>query len=338
MTEDRGYNHTKDLHIRASLEQNVESWQTTGLEKVRLLGGLPDFAADEMDVSCQFLDKALKLPLIIAPITGGGSKSARINRNLAEAAELSGIGMALGSQRPMLEKEAGRESYMVRRFAPTIPLLANLGLIHVRKGRDYFLEAVETIEGDAITVYVNPLHEILQRDGERDFRGALDALGAIAEDFPYPIFLKEVGFGLSDRLLLWASAAGIAGVDVAGLGGTNWAKIEGLIQGKDYTLYEALGRCTTDAIISAEKQLKQGQYLIASGGIRTGIDMAKTFALGAHLAAMALPFLRWADRSAEEVVQGVEKLKAQLLVALWYCGCRSITDLKGRFLREPGPS
>jgi isopentenyl-diphosphate delta-isomerase len=334
LRDDEPYSRTKDVHIRVCLGQNVESARTTGLEKIRLLGGLPDFGADEMDVRCQFLGKTLQLPLLIAPITGGGKESARINRNLAEAAERTGIGMAVGSEAAMLERKAARESFMVRQFAPTVPLLANLGLIHAKKGRDYFIEAVEAIQGDAITVYVNPLHEILQQDGERDFRGALDALGSIAEGFPFPIFLKEVGFGLPDSLSLWAHEREIAGVDVAGLGGTNWARIEGFIQGREYALYEQLGTPTRDAIICAQRLLKHGQYLIASGGIRTGIDMAKAFALGAHLAAMALPFLRWADESTERVVQAVQDLKSQLVVALWHCGCRSTADLLGKLLTE----
>ena len=332
MTDHERISQTKDAHIRVCLEQNVESSLTTGLEKVRLAGSLPDFAAHEMDVGCRFLGKALQLPLLIAPITGGGRDSTRINRNLAEAAERTGIAMAVGSEAAMLEKQAGRDSYMVRQIAPTIPLLANLGLIHAKKGRDYFVEAVEAIGADAITVYVNPLHEMLQQDGERDFRGALDALGSIAESFPFPIFLKEVGFGLSEGLIKWASERGIAGVDVAGLGGTNWARIEGLMQGRDYALYEQLGTPTRDAISCAQSILRPGQCLIASGGIRTGIDMAKAFALGAHLAAMALPFLRWADETAERVVQAVQDLEAQLRVALWHCGCRSTADLKGRFV------
>lgn len=338
MTDHERTSQTKDAHIRVCLDQNVESGVTTGLEKVRLLGGLPDFSADEIDVSCLFLGKRLELPLLIAPLTGGGRESTRINRNLAQAAERTGIGMAVGSEAAMLEKQAGRESFMVRQFAPTIPLLANLGLIHAKKGRGYFIEAVEAIQADAITVYVNPVHEMLQRDGDRDFRGALDALASIAEGFPFPIFLKEVGFGLSEGLMKWASERGIAGVDVAGLGGTNWARIEGLLQGRDYGLYERLGTPTRDAVLSATRLLKSGQCLIASGGIRTGIDIAKVFTLGANLAAMALPFLRWAGESTERVVQAVNDLKAQLLVALWHCGCRSTADLKGKLVNHHGPS
>jgi isopentenyl-diphosphate delta-isomerase len=332
LTDLERISRTKDGHIRVCLEQNVESTLATGLEKVRLVGGLPDFAAEEIDSSCGFLGKRLQLPLLIAPITGGGNESTRINRNLAQAAERTGIAMAVGSEAAMLDKQVGRESYMVRDIAPTVPLLANLGLIHAKKGRDFFIEAVEAIRGDALTVYVNPLHEMLQKDGKKDFRGALDALGSIAEGFPFPIFLKEVGFGLSDGLIKWASERGIAGVDVGGLGGTNWARIEGFMQGKDYALYEQLGTPTRDAIASARSLLKTGQCLIASGGLRTGIDMAKAFAMGAHLAAMALPFLRWADESVEKVVQSVRDLKAQLIVALWHSGCRSTADLEGKFL------
>ena len=338
MQTETGSTHSrvKDLHIHTCLEQSVESERTTGLETVFLEAGLPEFAVADMDTSCQFLGKTLSLPLLIAPITGGGSQSTRINRNLATAAEHCRIGMSVGSMSPMLEGKAGPESYMLREFAPTIPLLANLGLIHARKGRDYLLEAVESIRGDGITLYVNPLHEILQQEGEKDFRGILEALGAIAEDFPYPIFVKEVGFGLSDRVLEWASTIGIAGVDVAGLGGTNWAKVEGLIQGKDYSAYQNLGRSTRDAIFAAQRSLRKDQWLIASGGIRTGIDMARAFALGARCVAMALPFLRWGHRSTAEVIQAVARLKEELLVALWYSGCRRPVDLKGKYALDAG--
>ena len=144
--------------------------------------------------------------------------SAHINRTLALAAEHCRIAMALGSARPMLEGRAGPESYLVREWAPTIPLLANLGLVHARKGRDYLMEAVESIHADGIMLYVNPLHEILQADGETDFTGAFDALENVLEDFPYPVFLKEVGCGLPESVVRWAAARRIAGVDVRGSG------------------------------------------------------------------------------------------------------------------------
>ena len=325
-----GYSAIKDIHIEICLTREVESNLPTGLESLSLTFNVPDFAKSDIDTTVQFLGRTLSIPLLIAPITGGGRRSAGINRNLATAAEHCRIAMAVGSERPMLEKRAGAESYLVREFAPTIPLLANLGLVHAKKGRDYLMEAVESIRADGLILYVNPLHEILQSDGESDFSGALNALAAIIDDFPYPVLLKEVGAGLPESIVRWAGTRKIAGIDVAGLGGTNWAKIEGLIQGKDYAAYEDLGTCTRDAIIRGRTWLREGQQLIAGGGIRTGIDMAKALALGATLTSMALPFLKWSGESTEKVIHEIGRLKEELLVGLWCSGSRTRGELAGK--------
>ncbi len=325
-----GCSAVKDAHIEICLNRDVESGLPTGLESLSLTGDVPDFAKRDIDTTAQFLGRTLSIPLLIAPLTGGGSRSAAINRNLATAAEHCRIAMAVGSERPMLEKRAGAESYLVREFAPTIPLLANLGLVHVKKGRDYLREAVESIAADGLILYVNPLHEILQSDGESDFSGALASLEAIIDEFPYPVFLKEVGCGLPESIVRWAATRKIAGVDVAGLGGTSWPRIEGIIQGKDYAVYEGLGTCTKDAIIRSRKWLREGQHLIGGGGIRTGIDMAKAFALGATLTSMALPFLRWSQQSAEEVIVEVGRLREELVVGLWCTGSRTISEIAGK--------
>lgn len=330
-TKGRPYSRIKDLHIEVSLNQNVESPRTTGLEDVELMPGFPTFALSDMETATLFLGKRISLPLLIAPLTGGGKESLRINRNLAVAAEQAGIAMALGSQRPMLEKKVDPQSYLVREFAPTIPLLANLGLVHAKRGDAYLLQAIESVRADGIMLYVNPLHEILQEEGEDDFRDALSALEKIIKTFPYPVLLKEVGTGFPIPLVNWASERRIAGIDTAGLGGTNWARIEGLIQGKDYSMYEALGSCTRDTLMAVRGSIGKGRYLIASGGIRSGVDMAKAFALGADLCSMALPFLRWAAKSGEEVVRGIEKLREELKIAMWYAGARTVNELKGNF-------
>jgi isopentenyl-diphosphate Delta-isomerase len=160
-------------------------------------------------------------------------------------------------------------------------------------------------------------------------------LESLCEDFPYPIFIKEVGFGLSRDTIEWASKQRVAGVDVAGTGGTNWTRIEGLIQKKDYSLYEQLGISTSEATRIAAGVLREDQCLIASGGVRTGIDIAKCFALGAQMVSMALPFLRWADGGVKEVIRGVETIKEQLSVCLWYSGCHRVSALKGRITSSP---
>jgi isopentenyl-diphosphate Delta-isomerase len=327
------YVPAKDAHIQACLTQGVESARSSGLETIELKPGFPDFRRADMDTTCVLLGKTLSLPLLISPITGGGRLSGKININLAVAAERLGIAMAVGSQRPMLEGKASADSYLLREFAPSIPLFANLGLVHVRLGRNYMLKAVESIGADGIILYVNPLHEILQADGEEDFAGVFGILESILNDFPYPVFLKEVGFGIAESVVEWAAGQKIRGVDVAGLGGTNWARIEGIVQGKDYTIYEDLGKRTRDAIRSARAALRVNQQLIASGGIRTGVDMVKAFALGADIVAMALPFLGWASKSADEVISGVKRLKEEMRVAMWFTGARTPKELYGKIER-----
>ncbi len=336
MGEGKSFSAIKDVHIEVCLNQAVESRQTTGLEEVTLAAGFAEFAASEIDTGASFLGKHISLPLLIAPLTGGGRLSERINRHLALAANQLGIGMAVGSQKPMLDGHAAVDSYLIRKYAPSIPLLANLGLAHVKRGREYLLRAVESIGADGIILYVNPLQEILQEGGDPDYSGVLGKLGEVIDGFPYPVLLKEVGFGLPDSLLAWAGSRNIAGVDVAGLGGTNWALVEGSIRGRDFSLFGELGRKTKEALVAAGKRLRSDQSLVASGGIRTGLDVAKALALGAGLVAMALPFLRWANISVEEIVRNVERLREELRVAMWHCASKDIAGLRGK-AEERGP-
>jgi isopentenyl-diphosphate delta-isomerase len=328
---DRHHNK-KDLHIKACLTHNVESAVSGGFENIRLTGGFPEFSFSEMDLSCDFLGKTISLPLLVAPLTGGGSLSKKINRRLARAAETIGLAMAVGSQKLMLDNQASQDSYLLRDIAPTIPLLANIGLVHVKRGGDYLLRAVESIKADGLILYVNPIQEVLQEEGEKDFRGLLPKLEEILKYFPYPVLLKEVGAGLPEPLIKWAAGVkGIRGIDVAGLGGTNWARIEGMMSERNYEMYASMGTETCDAVIAAGKHLREDQYLIASGGIRNGIDIAKAMALGADIVSMGLPFLRWASQSVEELIGAVNELSQELKVAMWHTGSFRITDLHGKF-------
>lgn len=324
----------KDVHIEVCLKHDVETAVSSGFEKVKLLGVFPEFCFSEMDTSCEFLGKKLALPLIIAPLTGGGNLSKKINRRLAKAAEILGLGMSVGSQKLMLDNLSSQGSYLPRGVASSVPLLANIGLVHVKRGRDYLVKAVESIGADGLTLYVNPLQEVLQEGGEKDFCGLLAMLEEIMTDFPYPIILKEVGSGIPENLMKWATGkTGIKGIDVAGLGGTNWVRIEGLLSGNDYLMYESLGAETTEAIMNARKHLPGDRCLIASGGIRSGVDIAKALALGANIVAIGLPFLRWAFQSQEEIINGVKNLKKQLQVAMWYTGSSNLAALRGKFIK-----
>lgn len=322
----------KDNHIKTCLTCDVEAAVSGGFEKIKLLGVLPEFCFSAIDTSCEFLGKKLALPLVIAPLTGGGRLSEKINRRLATAAETLGLAMCLGSQKLMLDNACSPHSYLLRSVAPSVPLLANIGLVHVKRGRSYLLKAVESIAADALSLYVNPIQEVLQEGGERDYCGLIEGLEDILPDFPYPIILKGVGCGIPENLVKWAAGkTEIKGIDVAGLGGTNWIRIEGLMSGSNHELYESLGTETTEAIITARKYLPSGRYLIASGGIRNGVDIAKAMALGANLVAIGLPFLRWAFQSQEEIIRGVNNLRKELLVAMWYTGSCNLAELRGKF-------
>jgi isopentenyl-diphosphate delta-isomerase len=330
MAAEKNFSVVKDVHVEICLNETVESAQATGLEEMALKAGFADFSSTEIETGVRFVGKPVSLPLLIAPLTGGGQLSERINRHLALAANQLGIGMAVGSQKPMLEGNAGPDSYQVRQYAPSIPLLANLGLAHVKRGRAYLLRAVESIGADAIILYVNPLQEILQDGGDADYTGVLERLDEVLDSFPYPVLLKEVGFGLPDALLAWSGSRKVAGVDVAGLGGTNWTRIEGRIRGRDFSLFESLGRKTKDVLLAGKQYLRADQLLIASGGIRTGLDTARALAIGAHMVSMALPFLKWANVSVEEIVRNVEQLREELRVAMWYTGSKEIAALRGK--------
>jgi isopentenyl-diphosphate Delta-isomerase len=332
----------KDLHLDACLQGPVESRRGNGFESFELLGDVPDFAFADIDTSATLFGRRLELPLLISSMTGGGRRSEAINARLAEAAQALGIAMAVGSQKLMLRDPATLPSFQVRRWAPDILLFADLGLVHLNYGlgRQECLRAVEEIEADALMLYVNPMHEALQPDGDLDFAGLLDRLWELAQGFPYPIVLKEVGFGLGEsflrRLAGHPVSALLPGVDVAGVGGTDWGRVEALLAGRPLdSPLEELGTPTADSLQAAVRLLPASVALLASGGVRTGVEAAKALAMGASAVGMALPFLRWAD-SVERILLGVGVFDRELRLAMWHAGAREPTALRGRLKARDG--
>ena len=310
---------------------------TTGFERFDLpYRALPETRLQGIDTRTTFLGKPLSAPLLIGAMTGGAERSQLINRNLAIAAERVGVGMMLGSQRVMLESPQAAATFKVRPLAPNILLIGNLGVAQLNKGYGTaeLTRAVEEVGADALALHTNPLQEALQQRGDTDFANLLSKLHRAVPEVPHPVLLKEVGHGLSAAVAESVKDVGFAALDVAGAGGTSWAKVEefvnyGHVRSPDLAEW---GIPTATALQEVRGALPT-MPLIASGGIRSGVDMAKALALGAQVVAVALPLLQPATESAEAVVGRLERLIWELKVAMHCSGIKAVEGLGGLELR-----
>lgn len=320
----------KAEHIRLALEDRMQFVSRAFDRWVFDHDALPDLDFDTIDLSVEFLGKQLRAPLLLSCMTGGTEIAARINRNLAEAAESRGVALGVGSQRKALEDPSQAASFAVREVAPTIPLLANLGAIQLNHGYgvEHCRRAVAMIGADALVLHLNPLQEAIQPEGQCDFAGLLPKMAEIAGQLSVPVIAKEVGSGISEATGRRIVGAGIKILDTAGVGGTSWARIEAqrahdLETGE---LFAGWGIATPDSI----RQLRRidGVTIIGSGGLRSGVDVAKALALGADLAGVAQPFLEAAIDSAERVAQHIDRIVRELKIAMFCLSSRTVPDLK----------
>lgn len=306
-------------------------------DQVRLTHrALPEMALADVDTSTDFLGKRLSFPLLISAMTGGDhSLMERINRNLALAAEATGVAMGVGSQRVMFSNPAAKRSFSLRRHAPNTVLLSNLGAVQLNHGfgLEHCQQAVEVLEADALCLHLNPLQELAQPEGDTDFRGLAEKIGQIAHRLTVPVIVKEVGCGLSPadaRLLLEQH---IRYLDVAGSGGTSWSRIEH--HRHESSDGYSIGLAFEDWGIPAPLAIRQLRrlspetFLIGSGGIRHGIDMVKAMALGAGLCGLAAPFLKPAMQSAERVIEAIERLRKEFRTAMFILGMANTRQLVG---------
>ncbi len=327
----------KSDHLQICLEEEVEfRGLTPGFERYRLVHqAMPDLAPGDIDLGVAFLGRPLSAPFLISPMTGGTPTAGRINRHLAAAAQSLGIAMGVGSQRAALEDPSLANTYQVRDVAPNIVLLANLGAVQLNYGYglDECRRAMEMIEADALVLHLNPLQEYVQQEGNRRFGGLLPKIEAVCRGLGAPVVVKEVGWGLSPRLVSQLFAAGVAAVDVAGAGGTSWGRVEsyrrraGLADSLRDT-FDTWGIPTAEAIRGARVAAGPEATIIGSGGIRDGLQAAKALALGANLAGLALPLLKPATVSAQAVAAHLEQLTAQLRLAAFLTGSRTVEDLR----------
>lgn len=323
-------------HLRVCLEEDVQSRQiSTGLERYRFTHCcLPELNLTDIDLTCRFLGKPLKAPLLISSMTGGTEFAHCINSRLAIAAQTFGLAMGVGSQRVAVENPAVMPTFRVRPLAPDILLLANLGAVQLnyRYGLDECLKVVDWLEADALILHLNPLQECVQTRGDTNFSGLLKQIEALCDQLPVPVIAKEVGNGISPQMAQRLLDAGVSAIDVAGAGGTSWAKVEGeratdARQRRLGQTFANWGIPTADCITGI-RAIAPTVPLIASGGLRDGLDAAKAIALGADLAGLALPFLQAAAESEDALHQLADALIAELTTVLFCTGCDRLEQLR----------
>lgn len=317
-------------HVKICLEEEVES-DYSGFEDIMFLhNALPEINFADVDTSIKFLGKKFTFPLIIASMTGGHPETKTINANLAEAVETAGIGMGVGSQRAAIEDKRLEDTFsIVREKAPKAFIYANIGIPQlIEYGAEVVDKIVEMVDADAVAIHLNYLQEAIQPEGNLNASGGLSLLEEVCRSSKVPIIVKETGAGISREVALKLKDTGVSALDVGGKGGTTFAGVE-VYRASDYIQkavgldFWSWGIPTAFCIVDCSKILPT----IATGGIRNGIDIAKSIAIGAKIASAALPFLKESTESAEEVLNKIEYFRRSFKIAMFLTACKSIEEL-----------
>jgi isopentenyl-diphosphate delta-isomerase len=333
-------------HIELALTGDVAMATPTGFARYYFLHeALPELAPEDIDLSTTFLGRRLEAPFLIASMTGGPERGADINRHLAEGAQATGVAMGLGSQRIIFEKPETLRSFQVAREAgPDVFLLGNIGAVQLNYGFDAAkcAEAVRAVGADGLYLHLNALQEMVQPGGDTNFRGLKSRIAEVVRSVDFPILIKEVGSGIGPATARALAEIGVAAIDVAGAGGTSWAKIEAhrAEDPAQRSLGEVFGEwgIPTEVSLRLCREAVPTMPLVASGGMRTGLDAAKAIALGADVVSFAMPLLGPATRSGAEVERAINQLKSELRLAMMLLGAKDLQALKAcrPLLREVG--
>ncbi|GGJ66901.1 type 2 isopentenyl-diphosphate Delta-isomerase [Virgibacillus salexigens] len=333
---EEGINRRKTEHIRLCLTENVEGVnKATGLEGISFIhNALPEINFDTIKTDTSFLNKSLKAPFLVSSMTGGSELAAEINQNLAIAAEAKGWAVALGSTRALLESDSHKASFLIRKQAPTAPLIANLGAVQLNYG--YGVEEAQRIvdltEADSLVLHLNSLQEAVQDEGDLNFEKLLPKIEEICNKLTVPVGAKEVGFGIDGTVAEKLYGAGISYIDVAGAGGTSWSQVEKLrsqdpLKKAAAEAFNNWGIPTKDCIVSVKSKLPSIP-LVASGGMKTGVDAAKAITIGADVIGFARQLLQAATESAEAVVTTMDQIELELKMVMFGIGVTTLEDLK----------
>lgn len=326
----------KTEHIRLCLEEQVSgAGITTGFEKYRFRhNALPELDFDEISLQTEFLGAGLRTPLLISSMTGGSELAWRINERLAEAAERRGWTMGVGSVRAAVEKEELARTFQVRRHAPSIPIIANLGAVQLNYGYgvDECKRAVTIAGADMLVLHLNGLQEVFQPEGDTRFSGLLSSIGKLCRQLDVPVGVKEVGWGIDGQTARRLRESGVAFIDVAGAGGTSWSQVEKLrsadsVRRAAADAFAGWGIPTAECIREVRAAVR-GVAVIGSGGLNTGVDAAKALALGADLAGFGRALLGPAVQSEEQLDALLARVELELRTAMFGIGAGNVSALR----------
>jgi isopentenyl-diphosphate Delta-isomerase len=337
VAESDGTASRKADHLRINVERDVSAKGIgTGFEAYSFVHcALPELDLDEVDLSTAVLGHRLRAPFLISSMTGGTPEARRINLILAKVAQQFGFAMGLGSARVLLEHSESLDSFDVRACAPSALLLANLGAVQLNKGYgvDECRRILDLLRADALVLHLNPLHEAVQPEGDTNFRGLLARIREVCSKLGAPVVVKEVGWGIAPDVVRALIDAGVAGVDVAGAGGTSWSEVERYRTVEPWRARVAGAFASwgipTAMCIAAAREAAPQQLVIASGGITGGIDAAKAIALGADLVGLAGAFLRAADEGFDTAAELSSELVEVLRISMFALGVRTTSELRG---------
>ncbi|MFD2210590.1 type 2 isopentenyl-diphosphate Delta-isomerase [Virgibacillus halophilus] len=331
-----GINKRKTEHIRLCLTDAVEGVEkSTGLEGISFIhNALPEIDFRDIDMQTSFLNKLLKAPFLVSSMTGGSELAVQINQNLAKAAEEKGWVIALGSTRALLESTAHQDSFLIRKYAPSVPLIANLGAVQLNYGygAEEAQRIVDMTEADSLVLHLNSLQEVIQDEGDVNFDNLLPKIEKVCKTLNVPVGAKEVGFGIDGETARKLYDAGISFIDVAGAGGTSWSQVEKLrsqnqLHKAAAEAFNNWGNPTKDCIVSVKSKVT-GVPVVASGGMKTGLDAAKAITIGADVIGFARKLLEAATTSTEAVIKTMDQIELELKITMFGIGAKNLHDLK----------
>lgn len=329
-------NQRKAEHIQITLNEKVTGNEiTTGLERVHFIhNALPEIDFSEISIESKFVGQTRPTPFMISSMTGGAAFAETINRNLAIAAEEKGWIFALGSMRALIESDEHRASFQVREYAPSVPIIANLGAVQLNYGFgvDKCRQIIEMSDANMLVLHLNSIQEVIQPNGDLNFKDLLVKIEELTKTVGVPVGVKEVGWGIDGQTAKKLCDVGISFIDVAGAGGTSWSQVEKYrsndpIKRAAAETFSVWGNPTVDCIVSVREEIGN-QSIVASGGMYTGLDAAKSIALGADVVGFGRSILKEATQSVEDVIQVMETKELELRIAMFGVGAATTSELQ----------